>query len=57
MRSILAFVAAAALSTGALAQSDKDPAVRRPAGASSSAVMGFIPCLLKHDDARPASIH
>jgi len=37
MRSILAFVAAAALSTGALAQSDKDHAAHHPAGASSSA--------------------
>ncbi len=36
MRSILAFVAAAALSTGALAQSDKDHAAHHPSGAPSA---------------------
>lgn len=36
MRSLLAFVAAAALSTGALAQSDKEHAAHHRAGASSA---------------------
>lgn len=36
MRSILAFVAAAALSTGALAQSDKDHAAHHPAATPSA---------------------
>ena len=39
MRSILAFVAAAALSTGALAQSDKDHAVHHSAGAASAVAL------------------
>ena len=37
MRSILVLAAAAALSTGALAQSDKDHAAHHPPGASASA--------------------
>ena len=43
MRIVVAFAAAAVLSTGALAQSDKDHAAHHPAGASSAVVSPKAP--------------